>query len=41
MLKNKREKYERKKSPEYMMILYFIDETEKVKLKQDKLGIEL
>ena len=31
----KSKKYERKKSPEYMMILYFIDETEKVKLKQE------
>ena len=31
----KAKKYERKKSPEYMMILYFIDETEKVKLKQE------
>ena len=31
----KSKKYERKKSPEYMMILYFIDETEKFKLKQE------
>ena len=31
----KSKKYERKKSPEYIMILYFIDETEKVKLKQE------
>ena len=31
----KSKKYERKKSPEYLMILYFIDETEKVKLKQE------
>ena len=31
----KSKKYERKKSPEYMIILYFIDETEKVKLKQE------
>ena len=31
----KSKKYERKKLPEYMMILYFIDETEKVKLKQE------
>lgn len=31
----KSKKYERKKSLEYMMILYFIDETEKVKLKQE------
>lgn len=31
----KSKKYERKKSPEYTMILYFIDETEKVKLKQE------
>ena len=31
----KSKKYERKKSPEYMMILYYIDETEKVKLKQE------
>ena len=31
----KSKKYERKKSPEYRMILYFIDETEKVKLKQE------
>lgn len=31
----KSKKYERKKSPEYMMMLYFIDETEKVKLKQE------
>ena len=31
----KSKKYERKKSPEYMMILYFIDKTEKVKLKQE------
>ena len=31
----KSKKYERKKSPEYMMILYFIDETDNLKLQKE------